>query len=42
MGVWEFIYESIAGKDNYDVLEILEIALWEGALRNWIQTSVYI
>ena len=27
MGVWEFIYESIAGKDSNDVLEILDIDL---------------
>lgn len=34
VGVWEFMYKSIAGKDSYDVLEILDIASWEGALRN--------
>jgi len=26
MGVSECIYESIAGKENYDVLEVLDIA----------------
>jgi hypothetical protein len=26
MGVWEFMYENIAEKDGYDVLEMLDIA----------------
>jgi hypothetical protein len=26
LGVWEFMYESIAEKDSYDVLEILDTA----------------